>query len=107
MVNLPKLAKAVKKKAVVPASYLPWGTESDFAGRPAREEHRRGLQPRRTPPRGATRAASTATRTATPRPGDQFVPDSVLVVRVRQKDAGYRDPAGNRCPRRSTPARAR
>ena len=30
--------------------------------------------------------------------GDRFVPDSVLVLRVRQGDAGYRDPAGNKVP---------
>ena len=30
--------------------------------------------------------------------GDQFVPDTVLVLRVRQSDAGYLDPAGNRVP---------
>ena len=37
MVQMPTLAKAVEKKAIVPASYLPWGKEADFSGgRPAR-----------------------------------------------------------------------
>jgi hypothetical protein len=31
-------------------------------------------------------------------PGDQFKPDTVLVLRVRVGDAGYRDPAGNPVP---------
>ena len=30
--------------------------------------------------------------------GDQFTPDTVLVLRVRVGDAGYRDPAGNPVP---------
>src|ERR1700712_4591453 len=32
MVDMPKLAKTLKKKAIVPASYLPWGKEADFKG---------------------------------------------------------------------------
>ena len=97
MVKLPTLAKAVEKKAVVPASYLPWGTEADFTGTGA-----------------ATRVDAVFSRSHTTSwrfqggkyhntnsnaaPDGQFVPDSVLVVRVRQGDAGYLDPAGNHVP---------
>ncbi len=35
-VDLPKLASSLKKTPVVPANYLPWGAESDFAGAAAR-----------------------------------------------------------------------
>ncbi|HSK34124.1 MAG TPA: DUF3048 domain-containing protein [Propionicimonas sp.] len=97
MVDLPKLAKAVKKKAVVPASYLPWGTEADFTG----------SQPARSIDAVFSRSHTTSWRfqggtyrnqNSFAAEGDQFVPDSVLVIRVRQKDAGYLDPAGNRVP---------
>jgi len=97
--DLPKLARTLKKNAVVPASYLPWGQETDFAGG----------QP-------ATRMAVTFSRATTTNwvydaqtkkytntnsyaaAGDEFKPDSVLVLRVREGDAGYRDPAGNPVP---------
>ena len=42
---MPSLAQTVKKKAVVPASYLPWGQESDFTGTAAGGHHQRDLQP--------------------------------------------------------------
>jgi hypothetical protein len=97
--DLPRLASTLKKQAVVPANYLPWGQESDFAG----------VQP-------ATRMAVAFSRATTTNwvynpqtkkytntnshagKGDEFKPDSVLVLRVREGDAGYRDPAGNPVP---------
>ncbi len=97
MVDLPKLAKTLKKKAVVPASYLPWGTEADFTGG----------QPARTIQAIFSRSHTTSWRyqggayrnqNSFAAEGQQFVPDSVLVVRVRQGDAGYLDPAGNPVP---------
>ncbi|MET0997176.1 MAG: DUF3048 domain-containing protein [Marmoricola sp.] len=97
MVDIPKLAKTLKKKAVVPASYLPWGKETDFAGG----------QPARTIQAIFSRSHTTSWRyqggkyrnqNSFAADGQQFVPDSVLVVRVRQGDAGYLDPAGNRVP---------
>ena len=97
--DLPKLAKSLKKSAVVPASYLPWGQESDFAGG----------QPATNVDVSFSRATTTSFRfdpqskkyvnTNSHAPaGDQFKPDSVLVLRVREGDAGYRDPAGNPVP---------
>ena len=97
MVNLPKLAKAVAKKSVVPASYLPWGTEADFAG----------SQPATGIDAVFSRSHTTSWRyhggtyqnlNSNAAPDEQFTPNSILVVRVRQGDAGYRDPAGNRVP---------
>ncbi len=97
MVDIPKLAATLRKKAVVPASYLPWGTEKDFTGR-----------------RPATRINAVFSRSHTTSwqyrggkyhndnsfaaQGQRFVPDSLLVVRVRLGDAGYLDPAGNPVP---------
>lgn len=97
MVGMPKLAKAVEKKAVVPASYLPWGKETDFTGgQPAKSIQAIFSRSHTTSWRfegGKYRNENSfAAKDA------QFVPDSVLVVRVRQGDAGYRDPAGNPVP---------
>ena len=97
--NLPTLAKSLKKSAVVPASYLPWGQETDFAG----------SQPANGFDVSFSRATTTSFRydaqtkkyvnTNSHAPAnDQFKPDSVLVLRVREGDAGYRDPAGNPVP---------
>ncbi len=97
MVNLPQLAKTVAKKAIVPASYLPWGEESDFAGGRAAKEIDAVF----------SRSHTTAWRykggkyenlNSFAEAGSQFQPDSVLVIRVRQGDAGYLDPAGNPVP---------
>ncbi len=97
MVDLPKLAKTVRKKAVVPASYLPWGKEADFTG----------TQPAKTINAVFSRTHTTSWRFQGGKYRDQnsyaaegklFVPDSILVVRVRLTDAGYTDPAGNPVP---------
>ena len=98
-VDLPKLAKSLKKQPVVPANYLPWGQESDFAGG----------QPASGMDVQFSRATTTSfkfdpqskkylnTNTYAPQ-GDQFKADSVLVLRVREGDAGYLDPAGSHVP---------
>lgn len=97
MVDIPKLAKTLKKEAIVPASYLPWGNEKDFGGG----------QPARTVNAIFSRSHTTSWRyqggkyhndNSFAADDAQFVPDSVLVVRVRLGDAGYLDPAGNRVP---------
>jgi len=97
MVRLPELAKTLRKKAVVPASYLPWGKEIDFAGgRPAQTISAVFSRSHTTTWRyqgGKYRNQNSfAAKDA------QFVPDSLLVVRVRVGDAGYLDPAGNTVP---------
>ena len=97
MVRMPQLAAKVKKKAVVPASYLPWGKASDYAG----------TTPARTVNSTFSRTHTTTftyqggkyrNQGSNAADGDQFLPDSVLVLRVRVGDAGYLDPAGNRVP---------
>ena len=97
MVNMPELAKAKKKKSVVPASYLPWGTESDFTGaRPAKSIDAVFSRSHTTSWR--YQGGKYRNQNSNAAAGDRFVPDSVLVIRVRLKDAGYRDPAGNSVP---------
>jgi hypothetical protein len=97
MVSMPKLAKAKKKKSVVPASYLPWGTESDFNGaRPAKSIDAVFSRSQTTSWR--YQGGKYRNQNSNAAAGDRFVPDSVLVIRVNLKDAGYRDPAGNYVP---------
>jgi hypothetical protein len=97
MVRLNQLAKKVRKKAIVPASYLPWGTESDFKGsRPATRFDAvfgRGHTTSWRYQGGEYRNLNSYAAQ-----GQQFVPNSVLAIRVKVKDAGYRDPAGNTVP---------
>ena len=97
MVDLPKLAKTVRKKAVVPASYLPWGEESDFAGG-AKARSIDAVFSRSHTTSWKYRGGKYHNDNSFADPKSRFVPDSVLVVRVKQGDAGYLDPAGNKVP---------
>lgn len=99
MVKLPKLAEKLPTLAVVPASYLPWGKQSDFTGT--------GTRAARTVQVVFSRSHTTSwefrggkyhNQNSFAAVGQQFVPDSLLVVQVREGDAGYRDPAGNHVP---------
>jgi len=97
MVNMPKLAKAKEKKSVVPASYLPWGTESDFKGARAAKSIDAVFSRSHTTS-WRYQGGKYRNQNSNAAAGDRFVPDSVLAIRVRLKDAGYRDPAGNYVP---------
>ena len=97
MAKLPELAAKAEDKAVVPASYLPWGSAKDFPG----GSRATGIDA------VFSRDHTTSWRYAGGRyvndnsfaaQGQRFQPDSVLVVRVREGDAGYLDPAGNKVP---------
>jgi hypothetical protein len=97
MVRLPKLAKAKRKEAVVPASYLPWGKESDFKGTRAATSIDAVFSRSHTTS-WRYQGGQYRNKNSFAAAGDQFVPDSVLVIRVRQTNAGYRDPAGYKVP---------
>lgn len=96
-IDLPKFAKTIRDKSYVPGPYLPWGSEAEFVG----------TQPAKTV---AVRFSAQTTTTfkfdgkhylntdTYARRGDQFKADSVLVLRTREGDAGYKDPAGNPVP---------
>lgn len=96
-INLPKFAKSLKKQALVPASYLPWGSESDFVGAlPAKN-----ISVRFSPITTTSfefNGKKYVNTGSYAKKGDEFKADSVLVLRVREGDAGYKDPAGNPVP---------
>jgi hypothetical protein len=98
-VDLPKLAKSLKKTPLVPASYLPWGQETDFAGGQAVPKFQVHFSRATTTSFSYDAATKKYSNTNTHAgKGDEFKADSVLVLRVREGDAGYRDPAGNPVP---------
>ncbi len=97
MVKMPELARAVRKKAIVPASYLPWGKASDFTSTtPA--THLDAVFSRGSTTSWQYRGGKYYNTNSNAAQGDRFNPDSVLVLRVREGDAGYLDPAGNHVP---------
>ena len=100
MVNLREAVKASGVRPIVPQNYLPWGTSADFKGtQPARRitaTYKPGgntTQWRYNPQ--LKRYVNVNTYAAR---DDQFRATSVLVLRVRQGDAGYLDPGGNPVP---------
>jgi hypothetical protein len=97
MLHLKELARTLKKKAIVPPSYLPWGTEKDFAGGQAARSIAAKFSSFRTT-LWSYRGGKYVNTNGYAGSGDAFDPSTVLVLRVRQGDAGYLDPAGNHVP---------
>jgi len=98
MVHMKELAASLKnKKAVVPASYLPWGKESDFKG-VARATKISATFSRSSTTSWSFEGGKYVNTNSNAADGDRFKPDNVLVLRVREGDAGYLDPAGNKVP---------
>lgn len=95
-VNLQKLPKD-KLSGPRPSDYLPWGTAKSLrGGKPAKHvtvQFSGGTSTEWTwNGRGWRRGDSHAAQ------GDDFRPDNVLALRVKQVDAGYSDAAGNPVP---------
>jgi hypothetical protein len=98
MVHMKQLADSLKnKKAVVPASYLPWGKDTDFKGT-AKASGLDAVFSRSSTTSWKFQGGNYVNTNSNAAQGDRFNPDSVLVLRVREGDAGYRDPAGNKVP---------
>ncbi len=92
---LPKLARTLKKLARTPQGYLPWG--GDFPGGPKAKAFTAqfsGMHSTSWKYQHGRYVNLNSNAAA----GDQFRPDSVLVLRVDVGDAGYKDPAGNPVP---------
>ena len=97
MVRLPQLAKAVRKKAVVPPNYLPFQADSQWKGSaPAKNigVHMSRSHTTNWEYRGGKYHNVNSNASA----NDQFLADTVLVLRVKIGDAGYTDPANNPVP---------
>jgi hypothetical protein len=94
--DLPKLADSLKSPAP-PGNYLPWGPESEFPkGQPAK-----GLDAQFSAGHTTSwkyQGNGYVNLNSQAADGDQFKPATVLVLRVRVGDAGYKDPAGNPVP---------
>ncbi len=94
--RLPELADTLSSDGA-PPNYLPWGDEADFPkGQPAS-----GLSAVFSGGHTTNweyQDGSYANLNTHAAEGDQFTPDTVLVLRVEVGDAGYLDPAGNPVP---------
>jgi len=94
--DLPKLARTVKSDGA-PDNYLPWGSEQDFPkGQPATglAAQFSGGHTTNWKYEGGRYTNLNSYAAAS----DRYRPDTVLVLRVRVGDAGYKDPAGNPVP---------
>jgi hypothetical protein len=98
MVHMKPLAASLKhKEAIVPASYLPWGKDSDFSG-VAKATQISATFSRSSTTSWTFKGGKYVNTNSNAAQGDRFNPDNVLVLRVREGDAGYLDPAGNTVP---------
>ena len=80
-----------------PDDYLPWGEEKDFPqGQPARTLAASFSGGHTT--NWTFRGGKYVNENTYAGAGDEFPADTVLVLRVKVGDAGYRDPAGNPVP---------
>jgi hypothetical protein len=90
--NVDTLVKKMKGLKRTPSPYLPFGDQALPKGKPAK----------RFTAVFSTSSSSTfelrkghyVNTDSNAAPGDDFLPDTVVVLRVRVGDAGYRDPAG-------------
>jgi hypothetical protein len=98
MMKLPELVESLGNTPRPARPYLPFGTQRDFRGGKPAKSFRAVFSAGHTTSwqyeagQGYVRPDSFALE------GADYVPDSVLVLRVRIIDAGYRDPAGNPVP---------
>jgi Protein of unknown function (DUF3048) N-terminal domain/Protein of unknown function (DUF3048) C-terminal domain len=98
MMKLPDLVQSMGDTPRPARPYLPFGSESDFPGGKPAKRFQAVFSAGHTTSwhyqagKGYVRPDSFA------EDGDDYIPDSVLVLRVQITDAGYRDPAGNPVP---------
>ena len=96
-VQLKRLAGRMKAPKEVPQPYLSWGTEKDFPGGGAAKSIQARFS-RSHATEWRYRGGKYVNTNSNAAAGKDFRPETVIVVRVREGDAGYLDPAGNKVP---------
>jgi hypothetical protein len=96
-VKLTTLAATLKAPKQVPQPYLSWGKEKDFSGGAGAKSIQARFSPGHTTEWRYRNGKYVNTNTNAAA-GTDFRPDTVVVVRVKQGNAGYLDPAGNPVP---------
>jgi len=96
-VHLRKVAAVAKRKPATPPSYLAWGSAKDLPqGRKVTKIRARFSAAHTT--KWVFRNGRYHNTNSNAPARDQFPATNVLVLRVREGDAGYLDPAGNHVP---------
>ena len=97
--RLPQFITSLHSTARPTENYLPWGSESDFSGvSPATHVNVRFSNSTTTRFQYSASRGKYLNVNSHAASSDRFMADSVLVLRVRETDAGYHDPAGNPVP---------
>jgi hypothetical protein len=96
-VHLNEIAAAAKTKPASAPNYLSWGSDSDFPKGVKATTLAAQFSGGHTTQWSFTNGTYHNTNSNAPA-GDQFPADTVLVLRVKEGDAGYLDPAGNHVP---------
>jgi hypothetical protein len=97
-VHLNQVVAGVKAKKATPGDYLQWGSEKDFPKGPKATTIAAQFSGGHTTQWTFTNGSYHNTNSNAPA-GDQFPAATVLVLRVKEGNAGYLDPAGNPVPR--------
>jgi hypothetical protein len=98
LVHMNEVATTTKRKAATPPSYFQWGDGSDLPkGLPITHIDARFSGGHATEWQYTNGSYHNLNSNAPA--GDQFPASNVLVLRVREGDAGYLDPAGNHVPK--------
>ncbi len=97
-VHLNEVAKEARTKPATPPNYLTWGTAKDLPKGVKATHINAQFSGGHTTQWVFTNGSYHNTNSNAPA-GDQFPATNVLVLRVREGNAGYLDPAGNPVPR--------
>ena len=98
LAHLDQVAKAAKAKPATPPEYFTWGTEADMPKGPKATHITAQFSGGHASQWFYTNGSYHNTNSNAPA-GDQFPATTVLVLRVREGNAGYLDPAGNPVPK--------
>jgi Protein of unknown function (DUF3048) N-terminal domain/Protein of unknown function (DUF3048) C-terminal domain len=98
MAHLDQVAEVAKAEKATPPDYFSWGSESVYPKGPKATHISAQFSGGHTTQWFFTNGSYHNTNSNAPA-GDQFPATTVLVLRVKEGDAGYLDPAGNHVPK--------